>query len=208
MVETKDIQVLKPRVKCAIESIVTNYPRHCLRFVFVIKEETNNTQLEEKLAQVRKDLTEVNLRFEFIHSRKILDQLGLTASRQNVLHSFYYRNQIADIARIWLVLKFGGIYFDTDIILQRKFQELTSQNFFIRSNDGYNALNSAVLSSNRNHLLLRLAHKELRRVDSHKKYFIFLNAFQNATYHYCSLYCNMTLTWKVIRDMNKGKPVF
>ena len=208
MVETKDIEVPKPRIKCAIESIVTKYPNHCLRFVFLIKEKTNRSQLERKLALVRKEFTELNLRFEVIHSREILDQSGLAASRQKIFQSKYYRNQIADIARIWLVHKFGGIYFDSDIIIQRKFQELTGENFFIRSNDNDNGLNSAVLSSNRNPLLLRLVHKAFRRVDNFEDYFVFLNAFQHTVNQYCANYCNVMLTKKVTRDMDKGKPVF
>ena len=210
MVETNGIQVLPPRIKCAIESILTKYPKHCLRFVFLVKERTKSYLIERELNQVRKNFASVNLRFEFIRSREILDQLKLTLKRPDFLRAKFYRNQMTDISRIWLVYKFGGVYFDSDIIvLQNRFQESIGDNFFMRSSDSQNNVNSAVLSFDRNHLLLRLVQKALRGVKTSNGYFDLLGVFISTVSKYCFNFCNVTIDSKVLNDMTKGtKSVF
>lgn len=64
--------------------------------------------------------------------------------------------QLADLIRLEVVYKFGGVYLDSDITVHKKFDDLLDENFFVASEDGKKLTNAVFGAEKKSPVLKRL----------------------------------------------------
>ncbi|KAB0793990.1 hypothetical protein PPYR_13610 [Photinus pyralis] len=136
---------INPRQACAVESAALINPDYQTYLMYtspgLIKDETT---LSGKLLHTLTNIKNVNLlwlNFPRLLKGTFVEELYTSGKIQS---SKFPVNTASNIARLVLLLKFGGIYLDLDFVIIRPFDDLAS-NFAVA--ESVSAVNNAVLRS-------------------------------------------------------------
>ena len=137
-----------PKLLCAFESAALQNPDYEVFVVMSI--ESNIVSVPGYLRDI-KNLNIVKLDFDRMFHDSPMAKLWKDKSIQN---SKYALNNISNSLRLILVHTFGGVYFDSDIILKAKIPD-NYQNFIVASDK--DIVNNAVLKFSKGHEFVKNA---------------------------------------------------
>jgi mannosyltransferase OCH1-like enzyme len=146
-VQTSENDNILPRHACSIESAARLHP-HALIFLFM-----RSQYVHLSIGAFRRLHSYSNIRFihfneQDIYSGTTLAQLNATQRRQII--RYFAVSHMSDFIRTALLYKYGGIYFDLDVIPLKSFSHFTNA-VALESSDGVNV---AVLAFTKHHIAL------------------------------------------------------
>ncbi|KAB0804503.1 hypothetical protein PPYR_01473 [Photinus pyralis] len=145
---TENAVTINPRQACAVESAARSNPSHQTYLMYMsLGLIENETTLSGKLLHTLIKIKNVNLlwlNFPRLLKGTIVEELYTSGKIQS---SKFPVNTASNIARLLLLLKFGGIYLDLDFVIIKSFGDLAS-NFAVAESGS--AVNNAVLRSTLN----------------------------------------------------------
>ncbi|XP_067139800.1 lactosylceramide 4-alpha-galactosyltransferase-like [Centruroides vittatus] len=139
-IETSGASHLNTRQACAVESTSRHYPLFSITVLMTTQALITNT------------FNLSNVQFKKITFEELLAETPLSEwyRQKKWKKSEYKINHLSDAARYALIWKFGGIYFDLDIVMLKPLSLVT--NFILKENE--NTLANGILGMKRHHSLL------------------------------------------------------
>nr|XP_022907909.1 lactosylceramide 4-alpha-galactosyltransferase-like [Onthophagus taurus] len=155
----KRVIAINPRASCALESAALYHPNRSIYYIYVIRNEYNTaTTIEEKyLRTVLKEYKNVNVVYakvpDLIKNTCIQELFG----KHLIETSSYFVEHFSDAFRLIVLMKFGGIYLDSDVIVMRSLNDL-GLNFVGKESE--TVLGTAILAFEKGSYLLNALLKD------------------------------------------------
>lgn len=115
---------LTPRQICAIESIARFHPTHKIFVLFTAPVGLQRNNDETEILQNLLKYDNVYLRYANLTKYAVDTPLEEFFMKQVYRTSAYFNTHLSDILRFLTLLKYGGLYLDTDIVCLKSFETL------------------------------------------------------------------------------------
>ena len=154
--ELTDRQQIGALSLCALESAAKHNPNST---VFLLRTASNPVEWSDPLSVVSSRYA--NIKFRQISVRDLMFETPLMELWESgrIDKSRHFVSHLSDVIRVGLLLKFGGVYMDTDVITLKQLPPPTAvQNFVVLEEPG--SINGAILKFQpQNEMLLKVAER-------------------------------------------------
>ncbi|XP_063709148.1 lactosylceramide 4-alpha-galactosyltransferase-like [Culicoides brevitarsis] len=125
---------ITPREACAVESAAKMHPHHNIYLLFVGNITINSALNCTKIVKnVLRDNPNVFLRkLDYVEFSKGTPMEDFFKKNKNFKESKFFKTHLADMLRLITLYKYGGLYFDLDVVVLKNFEEL-GENFVARA---------------------------------------------------------------------------